>query len=282
MLKVIFCKGLPGSGKSTWSKKFCEENQTYIRVCRDDIRTMRGKYWIPNQEGFISRVELETIANALQFGYNVVVDATNFSQKWVDEIKRVANDETNNECVFEEKFFDISLDECIARDAKRANPVGKKVIKDFYNKYLKPEPIKQDILLPTAIICDLDGTLAIGTGRNMYDDMKCYSDDVNKNVLEYLKGKQYICFIIFISGREDKSREETLRWLNDKCGFVNPLLYMRKTGDNRNDAIIKREIFEANIRPKFFVKLVLDDRDRVVAMWRELGLEVWQVNDGDF
>jgi hypothetical protein len=30
------------------------------------------------------------------------------------------------------------------------------------------------------------------------------------------------------------------------------------------------------------VRLVLDDRNSVVKMWRSLGLECWQVAEGDF
>ena len=57
---------------------------------------------------------------------------------------------------------------------------------------------------------------------------------------------------------------------------------MRATGDNRNDAIVKNEIFDTYIRDKWNVVCVLDDRDRVVKRWRELGLACFQVNYGAF
>lgn len=59
---------------------------------------------------------------------------------------------------------------------------------------------------------------------------------------------------------------------------------MRKAGDKRNDAIVKQEIWENDISGsgRFDVFFVLDDRNRVVEMWREQGLKVLQVAEGDF
>jgi hypothetical protein len=59
-------------------------------------------------------------------------------------------------------------------------------------------------------------------------------------------------------------------------------LFMRKTGDIRSDDIVKREIYETHIKPEWNVVCVLDDRQRVVDMWREIGLTCLQVDYGDF
>ena len=53
-------------------------------------------------------------------------------------------------------------------------------------------------------------------------------------------------------------------------------------GHKRNDVIIKREIYEREIAGKFNVEYCLDDRDRVVALWRLLGLTCLQVDYGTF
>lgn len=46
--KVIVLQGLQGSGKSTFAKVWANELPTSrVRVCRDDIRNMLGKYWVP-------------------------------------------------------------------------------------------------------------------------------------------------------------------------------------------------------------------------------------------
>lgn len=59
-------------------------------------------------------------------------------------------------------------------------------------------------------------------------------------------------------------------------------LYMRPEGDVRKDTEIKREIFDNYIRDKYRVLFVLDDRNSVVKMWRDLGLKCLQVAEGDF
>ena len=40
--KIILCKGLPGSGKSTWSKQYCIDNPEFVRINKDDIRELIG------------------------------------------------------------------------------------------------------------------------------------------------------------------------------------------------------------------------------------------------
>ncbi len=58
---------------------------------------------------------------------------------------------------------------------------------------------------------------------------------------------------------------------------------MRKENDGRKDAIIKRELFDAEIAGKYFIEFILDDRNQVVNMWRdELKLPCFQVYYGDF
>jgi hypothetical protein len=47
------------------------------------------------------------------------------------------------------------------------------------------------------------------------------------------------------------------------------------------DEILKREMLDTFINMDE-VFLVVDDRDKVVKMWRDLGLNVFQVADGDF
>ena len=57
---------------------------------------------------------------------------------------------------------------------------------------------------------------------------------------------------------------------------------MRDTGDGRPDNVVKLEIFDREVRERYNVVGVFDDRNKVVSMWRSLGLTVFQVADGDF
>ena len=45
---------------------------------------------------------------------------------------------------------------------------------------------------------------------------------------------------------------------------------MRKSGDNRKDTIIKKEIFNSEIRDKYYIDFVIDDRPCVIRMWKKL------------
>ena len=57
---------------------------------------------------------------------------------------------------------------------------------------------------------------------------------------------------------------------------------MRKEGDHRRDSIVKKEIYDTLIKDEFDVEFVLDDRQQVVDMWREIGLKCLQVAEGNF
>jgi len=55
---------------------------------------------------------------------------------------------------------------------------------------------------------------------------------------------------------------------------------MRKSGDRRPDVEIKKEIYENEIFPKYEVYAIFDDRLSVCRMWYELGLFVFNCNQG--
>lgn len=57
---------------------------------------------------------------------------------------------------------------------------------------------------------------------------------------------------------------------------------MRREWDFRQDYEIKKEIYENEVKDKYDVKYVFEDRDQVVKMYRELWLTVLQVANGDF
>lgn len=143
MRKVIILIGLPASGKSTWAKKKCYENKNqYKRVNKDDLRDMidDGKYTKENEK-FILNARNNLIMQALHDGYDVVVDDTNLHPKEIDAIKAVVDvlTTTGIKTLMQTKFFNLGVEECIKRDLKRTKSVGKDVITDMYNKFIKPE-----------------------------------------------------------------------------------------------------------------------------------------------
>jgi hypothetical protein len=139
---------------------------------------------------------------------------------------------------------------------------------------------------PKAIICDLDGTLAIIDHRSPYDASTAIDDVLNApigNILEvYSHQTLYDIRVILVTGRYDTYRKQTEEWLK-KYAINYEKLIMRKAGDKRKDSIIKKELYEKNIKDHYDVVFVLEDRDQVVKMWREeLGLTCLQVAYGNF
>lgn len=285
MKKVILMRGLPGSGKSTQAKKILAEGKgQYKRVSKDDLRNMLDDgEWSGKNEKFIIKIRNSIILQAIEDGYFVIVDDTNLNPKHEEQIKNLVQGKAIVEII---DFTSTDLETCIKRDLRRHYSVGESVIRDMYNKYLRPEPpkIESKDNLPHAIICDLDGTLAILNGRNPYDASTCEKDEINMAVLETLKSfirRKKDLKVLFVSGRMGSYRPMTENWL--KSFFKHDYtLIMRKEGDMRKDSIIKKEIYESEIKDKYNIICVLDDRNQVVEMWRSLGLTCFQVAEGNF
>jgi hypothetical protein len=215
---------------------------------------------------------------------DIVVDNTNLNQKCKQEVEDILA-YNHSDYSLEEEFIDTTLEECIRRDSLRTgrHHVGKKVIQDMYDKYLRQEPQKPPYLKgkPNAIICDIDGTLAKCGDRNIYDGSKAYLDTVIPETLEILERFEDTHRIIVCSGRDEEYMEVTKAWL-EANNIPYDLLAMRPAGDKRKDSIVKQELYDKHIKGNFNIKFVLDDRDQVVQMWRANGLTCHQVAEGNF
>lgn len=282
MAKLLITRGLQGSGKSYWSREFVQNDPNYVRVCRDDFRLMRGRYWLPKQEKLITKWEKFAVKSALDAGYSVVVDSMNLNPATFEMWKSFAKTEGVQ---FEVKdFTKIGLEKCLENDLKRPNSLGEKIIRDTYNKYLAPKPeiIVQDESLPKCIIVDCDGTLNKVTNRSPYDGTNCHLDEANEHVVEVVQLLSFKYRVIVMSGLEDKYRSQRESWL-DNHGVPVSALYMRKTGDARGDDIIKKELFEEHVKDKFYVHCIIDDRPKMVRAWRRMGFtdRILAVGDQD-
>lgn len=289
-LKLLVLQGIPASGKSTWAREFIKGKESWIIVNRDSVRNMLGDYWAPAREGLVDLIEEDIMISSSNLNYNIIVDATNLNPLTILKWEKFAED---NNMEIEFRRFNIALDEAIRRDSLRENPVGAKVIKNFYFKYIDSDKsgiktdnrfiLEQNRKLENCIIVDVDGTLALINGRNVYDDSLVHTDKPNTPVVDLVKHFIAASYtkIIILSGREDKCMKQTTDWLIANIIYFDQI-FMRKTGDNRKDSVVKREIYEEHIKDKYYVQFVLDDRNQVVDMWRELGLLCLQVYYGDF
>lgn len=302
MAKLIMAQGLPGSGKSKWALEFIhEQKHPWVIVNKDDIRlelSIQGWKWSPEAEQDVINARDAQISGALKHGCSVISSDTNFGQK---HLRRLAQLAAEHGAEFEVKRFDVPLEECLRRNALREGKarIPDQAIRDMYYKYVvkdtvnyplsarpeaKLEPVRYEYGLKTAIICDLDGTLAINDGhRDVFDFSTCDQDGIYAQVKRCIEVYyRFMGFdIVYMTGREEKYREQTEAFLRQHHCPPGPL-YMRNTGDSRKDSIIKRELFDAHVRGKYNVEFCLDDRDQVVEMWRGIGLKCWQVAPGNF
>ena len=75
MPKIIMCKGLPASGKSTWASDFVALNRNWKRVNKDDLRSMvQGGAWSGKMERQILKTRDTLIRQWLGEGFNVIVE----------------------------------------------------------------------------------------------------------------------------------------------------------------------------------------------------------------
>lgn len=293
MKTILILRGLPASGKSTYAKNILAENpHAWKRLNKDELRAMldNSAHSFPNEK-FVANVRDMMLVEALKAGKHVVIDDTNLSEKSIARIRQVVDNycnETGEKVQIQFKEMETTLEECLERDKTREKKVGDNVIMKMYKQHILqdergPHYQEQDDTLPPVIICDIDGTLAIIKDRSPFDASKCEQDLINLPIAEIVKTYHQLGVkIVLMSGRDENFRSPTTNWLAyNRIPYDE--LFMRRAGDQRKDSIVKKELFEAEIRGKYFVKFVLDDRNQVVDLWRlDLGLPCLQVNYGDF
>lgn len=307
--ELTVTRGLPASGKTTWAEG---ESGADLIASRDSIR--RGCYGWRKERGplhhdyekMVTRIQETMVREGLRAGQHVVVDDMNLRPRYVRRWAELAAEEGAE---FEVREFPLTIEESIRRNLQRESDADDFVPAEAIlnmRKYLgqgdtlqpvpepaakdKPkgiQPYVPDHTKPKAVIVDIDGTLALIGDRDPYDASRAMEDKPNETVLQLLDTLDIDGWrIIFMSGRQECHRDVTEEWLQGL--HYGPLvvstepLFMRATGDTRKDSIVKAELFDKYVRHNYNVLLALDDRDQVVAQWREMGLACFQVAPGDF
>lgn len=303
--KLIICRGIQGSGKSTWAKQWCHEDPEHrIRFNNDDVRNMLGDYWVPNREKVVTATYNTVLAYSMEKGYNIVVDNMNLNPKTCAELEKMVKDFNQNytydwKYEVEYKDFFIPVEECIRRDSMRPNPIGEKVIRDTWKRYrdfiiheevmkVVDKDIPFDLSKKDAIIVDMDSTLCFnttkrpfwgdGAAEGMLNDVPNYSVCFLVRAIH-----EQGCKVIIVTGREGSSdiMEATKTWLkNHDIPYDD--IFFRPYKDYSKGAPTKERIYKEKIEPNYNVWFVLDDNYKCVQMYRDLGLTVLQPNEGKF
>lgn len=288
---ITLTVGIPASGKSTWAKQYVRDNADCVRICRDDFRAMLKNSTMLDRDGenLVTDLVETSIRKAVQNGLNVVVDQTNCNVRFLKKLIEFCRN------LSDVKFavFPIPFEEAVKRNKGRENPVPEDVMRRMADGWhsvaeMGFQDLKKVVVDPyvpkatsvPAILCDLDGTLAIMHDRGPFDWAKVGQDKLNMAVAKMLCAHNTHAHIILLSGRDSICRRQTEKWLSDN-GIEYDALCMRPVNDCRPDTVIKREIFDELIRDKFDVIGVFDDRKSVKRMWVQLGIHVFDCNQHD-
>jgi len=307
MTLYIF-RGLPGCGKSTKAREMQRDIGGRV-VERDEVRYMLYGRYVDCDEKLVTNVQHALIEEGLRMGENVFVSDMNLRNQYVQTLYSIAW--KHNVPVEIVDLTNVDVGTCLARNADpRRRVQGKKVPEDViinnYRRFIKGkpyplpfqftgaklpekryEPYVRDESKPIAIIVDIDGTVARMVGRGPFDEHLVKNDEL----FEYVALMVQVAFyqgieIIFMSGRTDGCYDDTRAWLNEKMPWLEDdfELIMRRSVEDRGrpDDDVKYDLFKEKVEWDFNVWYVIDDRNKVVRMWREIGLTCAQVAEGDF
>lgn len=292
-MKLIVLQGCPCSGKTTWAKEYLKDHEA-VYVNRDSIRCeLNGGKYTLKKEDEVTAIESYRVIEGLDKCSDVIVDATNLNPKTIKKWQRLANLK-GAEIDFKE--FYVPIEEAIkrskARKAEGGIYISKAVMTSFYKKYYperlkeeltdKRKILKPDFTLHPAVICDLDGTLALHQGRDPFDWARIPEDAIDPRLEQILKDYCYQgVAIIFVTGRPERARAATEKWLFDH-ELYSYKLYMRANNDFSHSDDYKRKVYNDHIKGDYDVYCVFEDSNKCVKMWREEGLLTCQVENSDY
>lgn len=276
-MKAIITVGISTSGKSTLAAEMVE--QGYTEINRDFIRfnivklgaDWRNYKFSRQNEQLVTDIHGKMIMEAWTRGDNIIVSDTNLHaptrNRLIGHLRDLGYE-------VEVKALPIALEEAWKRDTYRTNGVGHSVIYQQHQKWNEfvgrrtyvPDPSKR-----TAIIVDVDGTIAEMNGRGPFDWHRVGEDKPRQEIIDMVNAMNYYHghVMIVVSGRSDECRQETLDWM-DQHDVNYAYLHMRKAGDYRKDSEVKEEIFWEHIADNYNVVAVVDDRPMMLRRWYDL------------
>lgn len=303
MLKIQVLIGCPSSGKSSYAKELMKkEPNVWKRINNDDLRSAIDLgTWTSDNEKLITETRKFLIRESLKRNKNIIIDNVNSNKKHWNDACKLAK-ESGKDVQVIEKIFYVPLAELIERDSKRVGSakVGEAVVKKFFKelggdqlKFSNPKieifkatytggsmPVMiQDQSLNPCAVFDLDGTMADISHRSPYDASNCINDIPimhTLNLSQLLYENKYKIF--FFSGRDDIYKSMTEEWLNKHFTYEYSL-HMREENNKEDDRLLKERFFNTFIKDKYYCKLWVDDRLRIVKWAYETGIPILRCGD---
>lgn len=302
MSNIIFTRGLPASGKSTWAKAWvAADPENRVRINKDTIRhelfgdaTRHDK----TASGLVAAEENNQIQKAVKAGKDIILDNTYVitpqvtkKLKFLRNLKGVQN--------ITHRDFPITLEEAKRRNSQRERQVPEEIM-DGFSKFLGPKgqfPVFPGTYPTTPVVLpetknptyafDMDGTLVdtrdvvhwVQRDKDRdYDSFHRLSEfsPANESVKAIaLSAKKRGYSVIITTARSEDYRETTQKWLDDhNVPYDN--IFMRPRTDSRPDYFIKKDMF-AIITEHYRILKVVDDNPQAIQAWKEVGASVIEI-----
>ena len=143
------------------------------------------------------------------------------------------------------------------------------------------------------VVVDLDGTLCDSAHREHLARAKEWDqfhsllgeDEPHLDVLNMIHLLSTGQTVIALTGRNERHRQATLKWISEHNVPLDDLL-MRPDDNYESDHELKPRLLDEWLDENGFahsdVWFILEDRDKVVEAWRNLGHNCWQPRSGGY
>jgi predicted kinase len=282
MPNLIVLIGPAGSGKSTLARSLINDDGDHGAATVYINQDSQGKE------------HLNIFKDAISNCKDIIVDRMNFNRQQRERYTVPAK-----QADYRVKFIVLHenkktcLARCIARignhETIATEQDAQSALNLFFSKYERPLQNEADEISfrypegpkPSAIIVDLDGTLCNIDHRLHFVKREGRKDW--KSFFEHLSKDQpnKWCRDLVSSGRPDNYQKQTQQWLDNE-GLGQWDLFMRCRGDHRDDTIAKENILDFEVLTRYTPFFFIDDRKRVVDLWRRRGYTCLACHEGEF
>lgn len=133
---ITVCRGLPGAGKTYWTRRYVAAHPLRVRINRDDLRMMGygSKVDLPvHAEDYVSHVERTLIRDALALGKFPVVDAMNLNPTAVRDLYELG--------FVRFRDFPMSIESLVLVNASRPeqDSIREASLRQLHMRYTQPD-----------------------------------------------------------------------------------------------------------------------------------------------